>query len=292
LPTSFGESVVLRILDRGNASLNLKGLGFEADTEKAFRSVLDRPHGMILVTGPTGSGKTTTLYTALGLINSAENSVFTLEDPVEYQLPMIRQTQINEAVGLTFAEGLRTLLRQDPDVILVGETRDAETARLMVRAALTGHLVFSTLHTNDAVGAIPRLVDLGVEPYLLAPTLIGVLAQRLVRQLCARCRTLAPDGATRLAGLNVKVPTELPVSLWEPKGCPDCRDGGYRGRIGILEFLELDHSFHPAIANGIDVPRLNQLARERGFRSMFEDGINKAMRGLTSLSEVLRVTQH
>jgi type IV pilus assembly protein PilB len=291
LPTSFGESVVVRILDRGNAAINLKGLGFEPDVERAFRAVLDRPHGVILVTGPTGSGKTTTLYTALGLINSAENSVFTLEDPVEYQLPMIRQTQISEMVGLTFAEGLRTLLRQDPDVLLVGETRDTETAQLMVRAALTGHLVFSTLHTNDAVGAIPRLIDLGVEPYLLAPTLIGILGQRLVRQLCPKCRVPVPDAAARLAGLSVQPPSDLPVTLWEPKGCPECRDSGFRGRIGVFEFLEIDPSFHPVIANGVDLAKLRELARERGFRSMFEDGLNKALRGLTSLGEVLRVAQ-
>jgi len=291
LPTSFGESIVLRILDRGNASPTLAGLGFEPELEKAFRGVLDRPHGVVLVTGPTGSGKTTTLYTALGLIDSAENSVFTLEDPVEYQLPLIRQTQINEAVGLSFAEGLRTLLRQDPDVILVGETRDTETAQLMVRAALTGHLVFSTLHTNDAIGAIPRLVDLGVEPYLLAPTLIGVLGQRLVRQLCPRCRTAIPDASARLAGLAISAPSDLPVSLWEPKGCRECRNAGYRGRVGIHEFLAMDQAFYPAIANGVDVPRLQQLARERGFRTMFEDGLNKAMRGVTSLAEILRVTQ-
>ncbi len=291
LPTSFGESVVVRILDRGNAAPSLKGLGFEPEIEGSFRQVLDRPHGVILVTGPTGSGKTTTLYTALGLINSAENSVFTLEDPVEYQLPMIRQTQINEAVGLTFAEGLRTLLRQDPDVILVGETRDTETAQLMVRAALTGHLVFSTLHTNDAIGAIPRLVDLGVEPYLLAPTLIGVLGQRLVRQLCPKCRNLVPDAGARLANLSIRPPSDLPVSLWEPQGCPDCREVGYRGRVGIHEFLELDPAYHPAIAGGVDMSRLHQLARERGFRTMFEDGLIKALRGVTSLTEILRVTQ-
>jgi type IV pilus assembly protein PilB len=320
LPTSFGESVVVRILDRSQTLMTLPGLGFEPDVEKSFRSILERPHGVILVTGPTGSGKTTTLYTALGLINSAENSVFTLEDPVEYQLPMIRQTQINEAVGLTFADGLRTLLRQDPDVILVGETRDMETARLMIRAALTGHLVFSTLHTNDALGAIPRLVDLGVEPYLLAPTLIGVLGQRLVRQLCSKCRQPVIDPASRLAGLpalagssrlsrllgvhdlplpsgtgggnlSPGVATGLPISLWEPYGCPACRDAGYRGRLAIHEFLEIDPSYYPAIVNGVDIARLQELARERGFRSMFEDGVNKALRGQTSLAEILRVTQ-
>jgi type IV pilus assembly protein PilB len=291
LPTAFGESIVVRILDRTNVTLNLKSLGFEADVEREFRSVLDRPHGVILVTGPTGSGKTTTLYTALSLIDGTENSIFTLEDPVEYQLPLVRQTQVNEAVDLTFAEGLRTLLRQDPDVILVGETRDTETAQLMIRAALTGHLVFSTLHTNDALGAIPRLIDLGVEPYLLPPTLVGVLAQRLVRRLCAKCRNAVADPAAKLAGLNIAIPSDLPPSLWEAAGCVECHHTGYRGRVGVHEFLKMDPSFHPAIVNGLDMPRLQQLAKERAFRPMFLDGINKALRGLTTVEEVLRVTQ-
>ncbi len=291
LPTAFGESIVVRLLDRGSLSLNFKELGFEPDLEKSFRATLDRPHGIVLVTGPTGSGKTTTLYTALSLIDGTENSIFTLEDPVEYQLALVRQTQINEAVGLTFAEGLRTLLRQDPDVILVGETRDTETAQLMVRASLTGHLVFSSLHTNDAIGAIPRLIDLGVEPYLLAPTLIGVLGQRLVRRLCPKCRLAVSDAAAKLAVLNVRVASDLPPTLWEAGNCPACHHTGYRGRSGIQEFLAVDPSFYPAIVHGVDVPRLQQLADERGFRPMFQDGVIKAMRGLTTLEEVLRVTQ-
>ncbi len=291
LPTSFGESIVVRILDRGNAALDLSALGFEPEIERDFRAALDRPHGIILVTGPTGSGKTTTLYTALSLINGIENSIFTLEDPVEYQLPLVRQTQINDAVGLTFAEGLRTLLRQDPDVILVGETRDAETAKLMMRAALTGHLVFSTLHTNDAIGAIPRLVDLGVEPFLLAPTLGAVLGQRLVRRLCPKCRIPVPDAAAKLAGLRSRMAADLPPSLWQPVGCVECQGAGYAGRTVILELLTIDSTFHPAIVNGVDIPRIEQLARERGFRTMFDNGLNKAQRGLTTLEEVLRETQ-
>lgn len=291
LPTAFGESVVIRILDRNNISLNLKALGFDPEVEQRFRSVLDRPHGVILVTGPTGSGKTTTLYTALSLIDGTENSIFTLEDPVEYQLPLVRQTQINEAVELTFAEGLRTLLRQDPDVILVGETRDTETAQLMIRAALTGHLVFSTLHTNDAIGAIPRLIDLGVEPYLLPPTIIGILAQRLVRRLCTNCRVPVPDPASKLAGLNVKLPGDLPPTLWDAGSCPQCQHTGYRGRVGVHEFFLMEPEYYPAITNGLDMPRLQNLAKERGFRTMFDDGLNKALRGLTSIDELLRLTQ-
>lgn len=292
LPTAFGESVVIRILDRNNISLNLKSLGFDPEVEQSFRNVLERPHGVILVTGPTGSGKTTTLYTALGLIDGTENSIFTLEDPVEYQLPLVRQTQINEAVGLTFAEGLRTLLRQDPDVILVGETRDTETAQLMIRAALTGHLVFTTLHTNDAIGAIPRLIDLGVEPYLLPPTIVGILAQRLVRKLCPNCKVPVADPASKLAGLKVKLPNDLPPTLWDAAGCPQCQQTGYRGRVGVHEFFTMEPEYFPAITNGLDMPRLQNLARERGFRTMFDDGLNKALRGLTSIEELLRLTQH
>lgn len=292
LPTAYGESIVIRILDRNSISLNLQALGFSPEVEQGFRSVLDNPHGVILVTGPTGSGKTTTLYTALSLIDGTENSIFTLEDPVEYQLPLVRQTQVNEAVGLTFAEGLRTLLRQDPDVILVGETRDTETAQLMIRAALTGHLVFSTLHTNDAIGAIPRLIDLGVEPYLLAPTLIGVLAQRLVRRLCPKCRIPVADPVAKLQGLKVTLPTgDLPPTLWQAGGCPECAQTGYRGRVGIHEFFPMDVAYHTAIVNGLDMAKLQSLAKERGFVTMFYDGLNKSLRGLTTLEEVLRVSQ-
>ena len=291
LPTAFGESIVLRVLDRSNIALNLKALGFEAQLERDFIALLERPHGIILVTGPAGSGKTTTLYTALSLIDGTENSIFTLEDPVEYQLPLVRQTQINEAIGLTFAEGLRTLLRQDPDVILVGETRDRETAQLMVRAALGGHLVFTTLHTNDALGAIPRLVDMGVEPYLLASTMAGVLAQRLVRCLCPQCRVAVADPQAKLASFNLTVPQDLPPSLWQGAGCAECAHTGYRGRIGIYEYLAVDPSFHSAITPRMDGLRLQALARARGFRPMFEDGLNKALRGQTTIEEVLRATR-
>jgi type IV pilus assembly protein PilB len=291
LPTAFGESIVLRILDRSNTALHLRSLGFDPAVERNFTALLDRPYGIILVTGPTGSGKTTTLYSALGLIDGTENSIFTLEVPVEYQLPLVRQTQINEAVGLTFAEGLRTLLRQDPDVILVGETRDRETAQLMVRASLTGHLVFSTLHTNNALGAIPRLVDMGVEPYLLAPTLAGVLGQRLVRRLCPKCRVPVGDPAAKLAALNLTAPQDLPPALWEAGGCSECDRTGYSGRTGIHELFVADPSFHTGIVPVVDVQRLEAMARGRGFRSMFEDGLNKSLAGVTALEEVLRVTQ-
>jgi type IV pilus assembly protein PilB len=291
LPTAYGESIVARILIKSSIGLTLDGLGLTPDSVSGFRQLLDQPHGIILVTGPTGSGKTTTLYTALAQIDANEKSIFTLEDPVEYNLPLVRQTQIQENIGLTFAEGLRTLLRQDPDVILVGETRDTETAQLMVRAALTGHLVFSTLHTNDAIGAIPRLVDLGVEPYLLAPTLAGVLGQRLVRGLCPACRVPVPDSPVILKGLKVRIPDHTPPQLWRPGGCANCNQTGYNGRVGIYEFLPINPAYHHAIIDGVDVPKLKEVAREHGFRTLFEDGMAKAMAGITSFEEVMRVTQ-
>lgn len=289
LPTAHGESLVLRILDRSSVDLSLGSLGFDPELEQRFRGLIERPHGVILVTGPTGSGKTTSLYTALGLIDGTENSVFTLEDPVEYQLPLVRQTQINDDIGLTFADGLRTLLRQDPDVILVGETRDTETAQLVIRAALTGHLVFSTLHTNDAISAIPRLVDLGVAPYLLAPTLVGVLGQRLVRKICPRCRTPAPDSARLLATLDLAEPVSDPSQLSRGEGCPECRGVGFRGRIGVHELFIVDAPIRSALTAHKDYTEFYPLARQGGFRSLLEDGVRKACRGLTTVEEVLRV---
>ncbi len=290
LPTAFGESIVVRLLDRP-AGFNLGAFGFAPAMEARFTALLAQPHGIILVTGPTGSGKTTTLYAALSRINGGEKSLFTLEDPVEFQLPLVRQTQINDGIGLTFAEGLRTLLRQDPDVILVGETRDPETAQLAVRAALTGHLVFTTLHTNDALGAIPRLVDLGVEPYLLAPTLIGVLGQRLVRRLCEHCRQPVPAAAAVLEQLQVPLPPGAPRQLFQPGACAECRQTGYRGRVGIYELLTFNAAMQSSVSAGVDVARLRELARAEGFRTMFEDGVEKAAHGVTTLEEVLRVTQ-
>lgn len=290
LPTSFGESIVLRLLDKANTKLDFDRLGMLPEMESQFRGLLQRPHGIILVTGPTGSGKTTTLYTALSQINASEKSIFTLEDPVEYQLPLVRQTQIVEAVGLTFAEGLRTLLRQDPDVILIGETRDAETAQLMVRAALTGHLVFSTLHTNDSPGAVPRLIDLGAEGYLLAPTLAGVVGQRLVRKLCTQCRVPMADPERLLKKINFPLPSDLPPTLWDAKGCPACQ-AGYVGRAGVYELFSVDEHTQELIVEGADATRLRQCAEEKsGFRPMMHDGVLKALRGLTTISEVMRVT--
>ena len=292
LPSSFGESLVLRLLDRSNLQLELSSLGFDGEMEAKFTTLLNRPHGVILVTGPTGSGKTTTLYAALSKLPAHERSIFTLEDPVEFHLPLVRQTQVTERIGLTFAVGLRTLLRQDPDIILVGETRDQETAELMVRAALTGHLVMSTLHTNDALGAIPRLVDLGIPPYLLPACLLGVLSQRLVRLLCENCKQPVEDPEPIFANLPVQIPADWPRTLWRPVGCERCRKTGYRGRLSILELLILDDDFFKVILQGQDPVLLRQVAHEKGFRTMFLDGLLKAVQGRTTLEEVHRVTSH
>jgi type IV pilus assembly protein PilB len=288
LPTSHGESVVLRILDSGNLQLELRTLGMKPEAEALLAKAVDRPHGILLVTGPTGSGKTTTLYTALNNVKRQERAVFTLEDPIEYRLPIIRQTQVNEKIGLTFSTGLRTLLRQDPDVLLVGETRDKETAQLMVRAALTGHLVFSSLHTNDSFSAIPRLIDLGVEPFLLPATLHMIVAQRLVRRLCRSCRRLLPDPVAHLRAFNVPLPTDQEPVLWQACGCPECNHQGYRGRLAIFEQLVIDSDYNNVLTSG-DVEKMKEIAREKRMPLLFDDGLRRAFDGDTSLEEVFRV---
>lgn len=288
LPTNYGESVVLRVLDSGNLLLNLQSLGLRPADETALATAVTRPHGVILVTGPTGSGKTTTLYTALNAVNRLERAVFTLEDPIEYRLPHIRQSQVNEKIGLSFSTGLRTLLRQDPDVLLVGETRDKETAQLMVRAALTGHLVLSSLHTNDSFSAIPRLIDLGVEPFLLPATLHMIIAQRLVRRLCPTCRQVVDDPVEHLRSFNLPVPTDREPTLWKARGCPECRQQGYRGRVAIFEVLLIDEDFHPLLHTGSS-EKIKELAREKQMPLLFDDGIRRAHMGATTLEEVFRV---
>ena len=322
LPTAFGENVVARILDPSAQILKLPALGFAPDVTEHFLDAITKPYGVILVTGPTGSGKTTTLYTVLKEVSTMEVSVFTLEDPIEYRMPVIRQTQVKEDIGLTFSSGLRALLRQDPDVILVGETRDTETAQLMVRAALTGHLVFSTLHTNDAPGAIPRLVDMGVEPYLLPASLIAILAQRLVRTNCSECKRkvenpeqvferlkLNPadyalqDYRTAEGGKSSSPVVPLSsgpsssggpspvVQLWHGAGCPECKESGFRGRQGIFELMMVDEHFHEPIIKRASAQEYFRLAREQGMRTMFEDGLRKALNGQTTIEELLRVTR-
>jgi len=289
LPTHFGESIVLRVLDKSNVKLQFPALGLSPQDEKTVRSLITRPHGIILVTGPTGSGKTTTLYTALSAIDAQEKSVFTLEDPIEYQMPLVRQTQVNPEVGMTFAAGLRALLRQDPDVILVGEIRDKETADLAFRAAMTGHLVFSTLHTIDAVGAIPRLLDMGVEPFLIPSALLAVVGQRLVRCICPYCKVPLEDPTALLRSHNIDPFPEEPTQLWEGKGCDACLQSGYLGRRGIYEILVLNDQLHGPIQRGPNVPEIRLLARKAGMKSMFEDGLLKAGQGVTTIQEVMRV---
>ncbi|HVR35842.1 MAG TPA: GspE/PulE family protein [Methylomirabilota bacterium] len=291
LPSAWGENIVLRILDSGTQSLTLPGVGFSTEDYQAFLSAVKRPYGVVLVTGPTGSGKTTTLYAALKEISTMEVSVFTLEDPIEYRMPVIRQTQIKEEIGLTFGAGLRALLRQDPDVILVGETRDTETAQLMVRAALTGHLVLSTLHTNDSAGAIPRLIDMGVEPYLLPASLIAIMAQRLVRTICPECKEPVEDPGRVFEELKLTPPANEPLALWKGRGCPACNASGYRGRQGIFELMPVDERFHEPIVRRAGAPEYLRLARERGMRTMFEDGLRKVVRGATTIEELLETTR-
>jgi type IV pilus assembly protein PilB len=292
LPTQFGESVVVRILDTGSQVQRLTHLGLTPEFDATLRKAIEAPYGVVVVTGPTGSGKTTTLYAVLNEINSPDQSIFTLEDPVEMPLPGIRQTQIKEEVGLTFSASLRSLLRQDPDVILVGETRDTETATLMIRAALTGHLVFTTLHTNDAPGAIPRLIDMGVEPYLLPSSLVAILGQRLVRRLCGKCRQPIKDPEAVLADLKVDPPEGMPLQFFRAGGCDECHGTGYRGRQAIFEIMTMDERFHQPIIRRAPHSEFAQLARESGMKTMFEDGLRRAAAGITTVEELLRVTRN
>jgi len=288
LPTLYGESVVLRILDRSSIVVTLGSLGFPEDTLAQFDRLITKPYGMILVTGPTGSGKTTTLYGALDKINSPDKKLITIEDPVEYQLFGVNQIHVKPQIGLTFANGLRSIVRQDPDVIMVGEIRDAETAEIAIQAALTGHLVFSTLHTNDAAGAVSRLLEMGVEDYLLASSLLGVLAQRLVRKVCEKCR--------RSAEITPTVQRELggdgtPVQVYEGTGCEDCAQTGYRGRSGIFELLLVNDVIRPLILKRSSADMIKDAGVQQGMRTLREDGWQKVRTGVTTVAEVVRVTQ-
>ncbi|HEU4557099.1 MAG TPA: GspE/PulE family protein [Longimicrobium sp.] len=289
VPTLFGESVVLRLLDRGGRPVSLGELGMPAGVLAAMERLARKPHGMILCTGPTGSGKTTTLYAALALRDAGGEKIVTVEDPVEYQLGGIAQVPVHRQAGVTFGSALRSILRQDPDVIMVGEMRDAETAEIAVQAAMTGHLVFSTLHTNDSVGALPRLLDLGVPEYLVSATLEGVLAQRLVRRNCPHCLAgyaPRPDHVAQVAGAPVDG-----VRLLRGAGCARCRGTGFRGRLGVFELLVMDDDLRDAVARREPRSRIRALAEAGGLRPMRADGWEKAQAGLTTVEEVLRVTQ-
>jgi general secretion pathway protein E len=292
VPTLYGESVVIRLLERGQIFTQLDTLGFPALPLARFNEMILKPHGMILVTGPTGSGKTTTLYGALQKINDPGKKIITIEDPVEYQLSGVNQIHVKPQIGLTFANGLRSIVRQDPDVIMVGEIRDAETAEIAVQAALTGHLVFSTLHTNDAAGAISRLLEMGVQDYLLSSSLLGVLAQRLVRRLCPSCRKEVP-----FAGVE-GVPAELELqngnalnTVWEAVGCAACSGTGYLGRVGIFELLPVTSEICKVIVQRADAGAIRNLAIQQGMRLLRDDGWDKVRQGMTTLAEVLRVTR-
>ncbi|UCC57062.1 MAG: type II secretion system ATPase GspE [Gammaproteobacteria bacterium] len=287
LPSGNGERVVLRLLDKQAGRLELGHLGMSQQTQELCDQLINRPHGIILVTGPTGSGKTTTLYAALERLNNKRRNIMTVEDPIEYYLDGIGQTQVNTKVELNFARGLRAILRQDPDVVMVGEIRDLETAEIAVQASLTGHLVFSTLHTNSAVGAVTRLRDMGVEPFLLSSSLIGVLAQRLVRVLCEDCKQPYTAGKVDCEALGI--PEESPPTLYHPAGCPACNQLGYRGRTGIYELVEIDDVMRSMIHDGSGEHELEQKARERS-PSIRQDGWLKVIKGETSIEEVLRVT--
>ena len=290
LPTMYGESVVMRILDKSNTQIyDLEKLGFSPKIYSEFRQLILRPHGILLVTGPTGSGKTTTLYGALSEINFPDKKIITVEDPVEYQIDGINQIHVNPQIGLTFATGLRSIVRQDPDIVMVGEMRDLETAKIGIRAGLTGHFVFSTLHTNDAPSAITRLLDMGVEDYLLTSSILGVLAQRLVRVICHHCKE---SRSVEDAGLKeIDFPFSSTSHVYEGMGCKECGQTGYRGRVGIFELMLMDDDIRRLIVANSDALRLKNKAIDKGMVTLRQDGFEKVCRGVTTVSEVLRTTQ-
>lgn len=292
VPSMHGESLVLRVLDKGSVALDFPTLGFEKQLLKSYLDLLDRPHGILLVTGPTGSGKTTTLYTSLLRLNTGERKILTVEDPIEYQLEGINQVQVKPQIGLGFANVLRSFLRQDPDVIMIGEIRDLETAEIAVQAALTGHKVLSTLHTNDAATTITRLLDMGVEDYLLTSTVNGVVAQRLVRTLCGHCREAHPVLPEMVEQLQLgRFTSSDPITLYQATGCEHCNGSGYLGRTGLLELLVLSDPIRRLILQRAEAHEIKRAAAEAGMRTMYQDGMYKILAGTTTLEEVLRVTR-
>ncbi|MEA1992028.1 MAG: ATPase, T2SS/T4P/T4SS family [Thermodesulfobacteriota bacterium] len=293
LPTLFGESVVLRLLNREEVRLELETLGISADILGDFEKIISRPYGLVLVTGPTGSGKTTTLYGVMNRINAPDKKIVTVEDPVEYQLDGINQIQIRPKIGLGFASALRNILRQDPDVILIGEIRDAETAEIAIQSALTGHLVFSTLHTNDAASAITRLQEMGVESYLLSSCLLAVMAQRLVRKICPHCGAaydLPPGFFEEVVQALGVDSTQAPSEVWRGKGCANCANTGFSGRTGIYELIQVDDEIRRLIVKGADSGSILSKARSLGMRTLRQDGLQKVLAGQTTFEEVMRVT--
>ena len=292
VPTLHGESMVMRLLQRDEQALDFQALGFEPETEKRLLEILERPHGIVVVTGPTGSGKTTSLYAALNHLNRPDRKILTVEDPVEYNIEGVNQIQVKPSIGLTFANALRSIVRQDPDIIMIGEIRDQETAKIAVQSALTGHLVLSSLHTNDAAGSITRFLDMGVEAFLLTSTVNAVLAQRLVRNLCPHCKesyTPLPEVIDRL--LYYGVAADDDTRLYRAVGCEACGGSGYSGRSAIIELLEITEAMRSLILKGSDKSALAACAKQEGALTMYQDGLGKVLRGITTLEEVLRVTQ-
>lgn len=292
LPSANGENVVLRVLDKSAALLQIENLGFEPDIHQTILDILSSAYGIMLVTGPTGSGKTTTLYAGLNHLNSIEKNIITLEDPIEYRLPLIRQSQVNVKAGMTFAKGLKAILRQDPDIVMVGEIRDSETGGIAVQAALTGHLVLSTLHTNDAAGAVTRLNEMGIEPFLISSAVRGVMAQRLVRRICPDCKEEydadmeVPEKVLKQLGID----KSQPLKFYKGKGCKNCRDTGYKGRASIVEVLKMNEKIKSAVLKKATIDEIRKIAVEDGMRLLVDDGWIKILKGVTTYEEVMRVT--
>jgi general secretion pathway protein E len=291
LPTAFGERIVLRLLDKAAGVLTLEEIGLEKELLRQFEGMIGKSHGIFLVTGPTGSGKTTSLYAALTRLNSREKNIITVEDPIEYQLPGVGQIQVNPKIDLTFANGLRSILRQDPDIIMVGEIRDRETAEIAVQSALTGHMVFSTLHTNDAAGALTRLVEMGVEPFLAASSIVGILAQRLVRTICPHCKVEHTPPQELLDEVSAECALPPGTTFYRGAGCDKCMQIGYWGRTGTYELLKVDDRVRELLLQDKDSATIKKAAIEQGMRSLRAAGLDKAMLGITSLEEIMRVTQ-
>jgi type IV pilus assembly protein PilB len=288
-PSIYGEAIVMRLLDKTNAIFSLGELGFNETNLQKFEETVKRPYGIILVTGPTGSGKTTTLYATLNHILSPEKNIMTIEDPVEYELAGVRQAQVNSKAGLEFANALRSMLRQDPDIILVGEIRDLETARVAIQAALTGHLVFSTLHTNDAAGTLTRLVEMGIEPFLASSAVAAVIAQRLIRTICPRCKAAYTPSPELLKKIGLD--PQKKYEFFQGKGCKTCRSTGYKGRMGIFELLTVDNKVQELVLRNATASEVKQLAIQQGMRTLRDDGLQKVLEGKTTIDEVIRVTQ-
>jgi len=292
LPTNYGENIVMRLLGKNSSLFSLSQLGLTDANAQKIEKYFAKPYGIILIVGPTGSGKTTTLYSALRKIDSLKKNVLTIEDPIEYKFSFIKQTQLNEKAGYDFQNAIRAFMRQDPDVMLVGEIRDHDTAELAVRASITGHLVLSTLHTNDAVGTVPRLSDLGIEPYLIGSGLLAVIAQRLVRKLCSKCKVPKEVSTEELLSLGISkriIDAHPDFELYEAFGCPHCRGTGYRGREAIIEILEIDEDIEAMITKRATTQEILAAAYEKGMHSLKEDGQIKALRGITTLQEIQRV---